>query len=262
MTVAQRVIVTRPADDAGPWLQALAARGIDAVALPLIAIGPAPDRAALATAWGRLGSCRAALFVSANAVRGFFAERACIPWPSGTRAWAPGPGTASALRAAGVPATLIDQPAADAEQLDSEALWAVAGPQIGPGQRVLIVRGARAGDTCQALGAGRDWLARRVAAAGGTVGFAVAYVRGAPRLDAAQQALARGAARGTAVWLFSSSEAVSHLCEALPDAGWAGAHALATHPRIAATVRAAGFGHVRLCQPSADAVAASIESTR
>lgn len=37
----RRVIVTRPAREAAQWVQQLQARGIQATALPLIAIGPA-----------------------------------------------------------------------------------------------------------------------------------------------------------------------------------------------------------------------------
>ena len=62
------------------------------------------------------------------------------------------------------------------------------------------------------------------------------------------------------VWLLSSSEAVAHLAEALPDQHWGAAHALATHPRIAEAARAAGFGTVRECRPALEDVVASIES--
>ena len=37
-----RIIVTRPEREALAWAEQLQARGFDAVALPLIAIGPAP----------------------------------------------------------------------------------------------------------------------------------------------------------------------------------------------------------------------------
>ncbi len=77
----------------------------------------------------------------------------------------------------------IDGPAADATQFDSEALWQQVHPQVGPGDRVLIVRG-RSRPAARKPGHGRDWLARQIAAAGGHVDFVVAYERGAPQLSA------------------------------------------------------------------------------
>ena len=46
-----RVIVTRPAGEAGRWLDELRARGFDAVALPLMAIAPVLDASVLRGAW-------------------------------------------------------------------------------------------------------------------------------------------------------------------------------------------------------------------
>ena len=180
-----------------------------------------------------------------------------------TRAWAPGPGTARALEQAGVPSSSIDGPAPDAPQFDSEALWQQVSAQIQPGDRVLIVRGRSAtpqGAHKSAQGSGRDWLARQIEAAGGTVEFVVAYQRGAPQLTDAEVALAHQAAGDGSVWLLSSSEAVAHLGQALPLVDWGAAIALATHPRIAEAARAAGFGTVRECRPALADVVASIES--
>src|SRR5438105_5201337 len=95
-----RVIVTRPAAKASAWVDALRARGFDAVALALIEIRAADDRPLL-DAWSRIAKYRAAMFVSANAVRAFFAAR-----PAGAdftpSAWATGAGTRAALADAGV----------------------------------------------------------------------------------------------------------------------------------------------------------------
>lgn len=263
----RRAIVTRPQRDAQQWTQDLQAAGIAAAALPLIAIRGVRDpalHAALARAHADSSRYRALMFVSGNAVHYFFEgfPAAAIAAPAqaaiNIRAWAPGPGTAQALLDAGVPAERIDRPAPGAAQFDSESLWQQVAPQIGPGDRVLIVRGA-AGPAAEG-GSGRDWLAQQIAAAGGSVEFVAAYERAAPELTPAQQALAREAATDGSVWLLSSSEAVTHLRAALPGQDWSGAHALATHPRIAAAARAAGFGTVAQCRPSFDDVVASIES--
>src|SRR2546425_11531085 len=131
-----RVIVTRPAAEAAAWVDALRARGFDAVAVALIEIRAADDPAPLRDAWSRIVTYRAAMFVSANAVRAFFAAR-----PAGAdftpSAWATGSGTRAALADAGV--TRIESPLEDAPRFDSEALWDVVQSQCGSGDRVLIV---------------------------------------------------------------------------------------------------------------------------
>lgn len=252
-----RVVVTRPAQEAARWVEALRARGHDAFALPLIAIAPAPDVQAVRQAGGQLAQYAAVMFVSANAVEGFFAAAGSAPWPAATRAWAPGPATGEALRAAGVPAAAIDAPASDAAQFDSESLWAQVGGQLGAGDRLLLVRGA-GGD---GRGQGREWLSRQLAALGVRVDSVVAYSRGLPNWGAAERRSAEQAAAGC-LWLFSSSEAAANLKQLLPGQGWSGARALATHPRIAEAVRALGFGDVREARPALADVVASIESAR
>ena len=63
---------------------------------------------------------------------------------------------------------------------------------------------------------------------------------------------ARQAGSDGSVWLFSSSEAVANLCQmaGLQDMDWRGARAVATHPRIADAVRAAGWGVVVASRPA------------
>jgi len=67
-----RLIVTRPAREAARWVDQLQQRGIPALALPLIDIVPEPDNAALLAARAQCGDYAAVMFVSAQAVRGFF----------------------------------------------------------------------------------------------------------------------------------------------------------------------------------------------
>ena len=108
-----RVIVTRPEREAQDWVQALQQAGYAAQALPLIGIGPAPDLDAVHRAWRQLHQYLGVMFVSANAVAGFFAARPAdavalsADAGSATRAWATGPGTTQALLRAGVPAERI-----------------------------------------------------------------------------------------------------------------------------------------------------------
>ncbi|WP_137896840.1 uroporphyrinogen-III synthase [Ramlibacter sp. 2FC] len=257
-----RVLVTRPPREAAHWVTGLRQRGLAAEALPLIAIAPAPDPGPLRQAWRHVPDYAAVMFVSGNAVSHFFAEALPEPlarWRGGqlaTRAWSPGPGTSEALRQAGLAAAQIDAPPAEAGQFDSEALWARVQARLRAGQRVLIVRGSDA----QGRGAGRDWLAQQLAAAGVAVDQVLAYRRLPPALDAAQLALAGQAARDGSVWLFSSSEAIAQLLRCLPAQDWSRARALATHPRIAEAARRAGFGVVCESRPALAEVVASIES--
>ncbi len=259
---APRVIVTRPAPEAARWVAAMRARDLRAEALPLIDIVAEPPHDALIDARRQLGRYAAAMFVSGNAVSGFFESNRAVGQigQAGaaiqTRAWSPGPGTTAALQHAGWPADRIDAPAADAAQFDSEALWTRVAPQVHPGVRVLIVRGGDA----HGRPAGRDWLATRLVAIGAVVEQVVAYRRAAPTLDAGQRALARAAARDGSLWLFSSAQAIAHLVAVVPDCDWTTARALATHPRIAQAARATGFGSVREVRPSLAEVLASIES--
>jgi uroporphyrinogen-III synthase len=254
-----RVIVTRPAGEAGRWLDALRAHGFDAVALPLMAIAPISEAATLRGAWLKVPQARAVMFVSGNAVRHFFADPPSGgSWPARTRAWATGPGTREALLEAGVDAALIDSPPLSAAQFDSETLWRQVAVQIRPGDLALIGRGGDA----QGASKGRDWLADQLAAAGAKVELVVAYRRAAPQFNPAQLQLASDAIEAGDVWLFSSSQAISHLCAALPHQDWSRGRAVATHARIADAARKAGFGVVCESRPAVDAVVAALESIR
>lgn len=250
----RRVIVTRPAQEAGRWVDALRRAGFDAVALPLIGIDALEDDRALVQARQCTDEFAALMFVSAAAVTHFFVPSMALP--AGQRFWSTGPGTARALRQAGVPESAIDMPHEAAGRFDSESLWACVRDQVHAGTRVLIVRGGDAAGRAT----GRDWLARTIESAGGVVQAVVAYRRLAPVLDHAQRRLAADGASGRDLWLFSSSEAVTHLVDAMPGQAWSAGRALATHERIADAARIAGFGLVRCCAPDLDALAASIES--
>jgi uroporphyrinogen-III synthase len=257
-----RVVITRPAGEAQAWVEALQAAGHEPLALPLIDIGPAKHLAPLQQAWAQCSQWQAVMFVSAQAVRYFFQNQpAVLTWTQGPRCWATGPGTHKALQQAGVPEGLIDSPAADALQFDSEALWQRVGPHMQAGQSVLIVRGNDAGEDAQAApaGTGRDWLAQQLQAIGVQAQFVVAYERSAPVWSAQQTELAAQAATDGSVWCFSSSQAIHHLALALPAQSWAQARCIATHTRIAQTAQTLGFGEVHLTRPSLTDVLGSLE---
>ncbi len=262
------VIVTRPAPDAQRWVDQLQQRGIPAEALPLIEITSVPDLTPARDAWVRLEKYAAVMFVSGNAVEHFFAAQRSGALPNThdlasfntVRFMAPGPGTALVLAAEGVPVMQIDTPPADATQFDSEALWKVIGQRDWAGQRVLIVRGQSGhsgqSGTLDAVGTGREWLARQLESCGASVDFVVVYERRPPLFTAAQlQRIAASQGDGS-VWLFSSSEALAHLPQ---GTDWSHARAIATHSRIAQAAQAAGWGVVIESRPALEDIVASIE---
>ena len=250
-----RILVTRPANQAEEWAAELTRLGLDAVALPLIDIAAPLEPAAVRQAWVELPSRQLIFFVSPNAVEWFFSARPeRMAWPPTLQVGSPGPGTSSVLRRCGVPSHLIVQPPFDAAQFDSEALWNELQRQRWSHASVLVVRGD----------GGRDWLAEQLRAAGASVSFVSAYRRVEPRFSAVAHALLHAAltAPEAHVWFFSSSEAVTnltHLREVQAGAvDWSRATALATHPRIAHSAQAVGFGKVLSCRAALDAVAARL----
>lgn len=232
-----RVIVTRPLAQAQGLVRELRAEGIDAVALPLIRIAPVHDLRPLRRAWRELPQAALAMFVSANAVQYFMAQRpAQREWPARTLAASTGPGTSAALLAAGVPGALLVEPTDGV--FDSEALWQQLRTRDWQGRRVLVVRGE----------GGRDWLAGRLGDAGAHVEFVAAYERQLPQLDEAAQAVLDAALAQPRqhLWLFGSSEALANLGQLAPTADWSSARAWAPHPRIVSGAVQLGFGQVSL----------------
>jgi len=295
-----RVIVTRPETDAQAWVDAIQKAGHEAVYLPLIEIGPAPDTQAVDLAWQQWPRWQAVMFVSAQAVRMFFAQRThqvpietkhssqdsaeVLGESAGPRYWATGPGTRQALIEAGVAINRIDAPSGESAQFDSEALWQVVAPSLKKQAPVLIVRGnedtseSNAPTTTHASpspspspspsnnqpvnpqGVGRDWLAQQIVEAGASVEFVAAYSRRPPRWSAQQLGIAKKAASDGSVWCLSSSQAVLHLQAQLPLLKWDLARCVATHARIAQTARDLGFLKIVQTRPVLSDVLASLES--
>ncbi|MCD8514606.1 MAG: uroporphyrinogen-III synthase [Burkholderiaceae bacterium] len=246
------VIVTRPEREAQAWVDQLKAQGWLVQALPLICIEPPADPAALKAQQAQASGLDALMFVSPQAVQ-HFADPAWVA--AGGRCWAPGPGTAQALRKLGVAPDRIDQPPPDASQFDSEALWAVVSGQVGPGCRVLVVRGQSADGQL-----GRDWLIRQCRAAGAEVATCIAYRRVAPVWDAAARARAVSSLHNGSIWLFSSSQALEHLAQLLPHASFGQARALVTHPKIEMSARRMGFGEIITTRPALSDVLTGLQA--
>ncbi len=264
-----RILVTRPEPEAGLWVADLRAQGLDAHALPLIAITGPADPAPVEQAWTAMAELRLLMFVSPAAVEWFFQLRPHgAQWAAHTLAATPGPGTARRLLAAGQPCGLqagqIISPSADAAQFDSEHLWPLLAPLDWQGQRVGIVSG---GDSSEAKG--RTWLTAQWQAHGAHVAPLLTYQRQAGQWTPAQQALARQALAAPAehLWLLSSSQAIDHLQDThlpglnLPTApDWPQAHALTTHPRIAERASQLGMGHLHTAKPELASVVQALRT--
>ncbi|MBQ0131132.1 MAG: uroporphyrinogen-III synthase [Comamonas sp.] len=260
------LVVTRPQPEAALWVQQLQAAGQAAVAcIPMLEIGPSQNllaQAAVRAALAQLHTYNALMFVSGNAVRYMvrnFQSQGVCPQPT-TRLWAPGPGTAQALRDHGFAAQHIDQPSSDAAQFDSEALWAQVALQVQPGWRILLVRGSTPEADSPATGHGRQWLTEQLLQRGAQVDFAPVYERSAPVLTPAMQTSIAQLRAQSAIWLFSSSECLQNLVSCVSNTSWQDQTALVTHPKIAQQARQLGFGRVIHTQPTVHAVAGSIKS--
>lgn len=249
-----RLLVTRPQPQADAWVDRLRAHGVDAAALPLLAIDAVVDLDELHTAWRELPRYALVMFVSPSAVSHFFAARpadaAAAGWPPGVRAGATGPGTLQALQLADVPRALCVAPRAEATQFDSAALWAQLRAEAWDGREVLVLRGD----------GGRDEFAEHLRGAGAAVHFTQAYRRGPARPTASERSTLANALADPAahLWWLSSTEAIGYLAQFAPRADWRGASALASHPRIAERARGLGFGRVVEALPTLEAVLAAL----
>jgi len=219
------VIVTRPARQAGAFVQRLAALGADAIVFPTIAILPPVDTAALARVHASLDTFDLAFFVSANAVE--YGVPQGVRWPARLAAYAPGPGTAQALADVGVADVRVP-----ATTMDSEGL--LARPELADvrGRRAVIFRGD----------GGRELLGDALRARGADVVHVACYRRARPSGDASGLVAAVREGRAD-VLTVTSSEGLDNLV-ALAGADAATLARLPTfapHPRIAAHARALGF---------------------
>jgi uroporphyrinogen-III synthase len=237
------IVITRPARQAAVLAQQIAAVGGKPLIFPTIAILPPDDRRPLDDVHRRLAQFDYAIFVSANAAEFGVGDPAA--WPAALPAFAPGPGTAAALAAAGIGD--VRQPRTT---MDSEGLLALAEFTAPAGKRVVIFRG----------GAGRDLLADTLAARGAHVTRVDCYRRARPQSGAEGLVEAWRERRVDAITL-TSSEGLDNLWEMLDAYGrtaLTATPAFVSHPRIAERAHALKLAHVIIAEPTDAGLIASL----
>ncbi len=162
-----RVLVTRPAHQAGPLCELIAQAGGKAVAYPVLAIAGPQSPHAVRDTVKRLGHYHIAIFVSPNAVAyGLDFMQESGPLPAGLILACVGKGSADKLQAhLGRPPDVVPQ-----GRFDSETLLAHPALQGVKDTRILIVRGD----------GGREMLAQTLRRRGAQVDYLEVYRRTLP----------------------------------------------------------------------------------
>ncbi|HEX6136282.1 MAG TPA: uroporphyrinogen-III synthase [Casimicrobiaceae bacterium] len=238
------VIVTRPQRQAAAFAQKVASLGGKPLIWPAIVILPPLDGGRLAHAHAMLGDYDIAIFVSANAVE--YGAPPAHRWPARIVTYAPGPGTAEALAAAGIPNARMP-----VKSWDSEGLLDLPDLQDVTGLRIVIFRGE----------GGREFLGNSLRARGGTVDHVTCYRRVAPQTGAEGLIEAMREGRAHALTL-TSAEGLDNLVAALGAAGHAHLARLpvfAAHPRIAERAREHGLTAVETAGGDAGMLAGLLE---
>jgi uroporphyrinogen-III synthase len=251
------VIVTRPAAPGRRLADRLRQCGRQVTWWPAFDIAPAADEGAVRNVLSRLATYRLALFVSPNAVQ---ATAACLSdeWPAETLIGAVGDATREAVMAElhGASTAKIIAPAAGDES-GSEGFWRAWQSSGLSADRVLILRAAT----------GRDWIVDRLRTTGATVDVLAVYDRRPHLLSDSDTANLRAwiGTGAVPVTIVSSTEAPAAILEQVR--GTAGAVdwlrsgvAVATHPRVAERLHAAGFARVEICSADDLSVVGKLES--
>jgi uroporphyrinogen-III synthase len=239
------LVVTRPAAQAGPFIEQATTAGARCIAFPTLEIEPvAPDAAAQARL--RSGGWDWAIFTSTNAVENGWAVLASA---SVTRLAAVGRATARALEARG---RRVD---ARPESANSEGLLALPGLADMAGRRVLIVKGS----------GGRDLLRRELQARGAEVLELDVYRRRLATPAAATLQVLQGVLGEQGTWIAVTSaevlEAMLQLVAPESHAVLLDCALLAPGERVAATARRLGWRGPVVTSPTAED-AAMLEALR
>jgi uroporphyrinogen-III synthase len=230
------ILITRPVMPASRTATRVAALGATPFIFPTTIIEPPADASPLNTALAKINDYYAAIFVSPSA-----AEMTLAPLgasvkklPASLHVFAPGPGTAEELNLRGVAGVQMPE-----SSFDSEGLLALPALQSGAikGKRIVIFRG----------NGGRELLREALVKRGAAVDAITAYQRRAPNTPPTGLLELLRAGKVNALSAMSS-DAITHLVPLVPAAERAkllfALPVYASHERIAATAREAGFRNV------------------
>ncbi len=230
------LLITRPVMPASRTATRVAALGATPFIFPTTIIEPPADAAPLNAALAKINDCYAAIFVSPSAAEMTLAPLGSIAkkLPATLHVFAPGPGTAEELNIRGV--ANVEMPETS---FDSDGLLALPSLRASAvkGKRVVIFRGND----------GRELLREALVKRGATVDAIAAYHRRAPNTP--PTGLLELLRSGTVNALSAmSSDAITNLVPLIPANERAALlfalPVYASHERIAATAREAGFRNV------------------
>jgi len=222
----KRVLVTRPAAQAGEFAQQLWEAGAEPVLAPTIAIGPPDDTGAVAVAVARVREYAWVIFSSVNGVEAFFWALALGGGDArafgDTKVAAIGPKTAAALRAHGIRVDLVPN------TFVNEALAEGLVQCTSAHDRVLLFRAQEA----------RDVLPETLRSAGRTVDVVAAY-----KTRYVDDPELRAKAERADIVTFTSSSTVHAFVHNVPDAAGVLTERMvaAIGPITAATARGHGI---------------------
>lgn len=266
-----RVLVTRPAHQAGHLAQLIEQAGGEAIRFPVVEITEPTDPAALRARIDRLAEFDLAIFISPNAVeRALPLLRARYPvLPAALTLAAVGAGTVRALQRCGIENVLAPTARFDKAQTDhpwpaplasvpsaSEALLALPSLQQVRGKKIVIFRGE----------GGRELLGDTLTARGAAVEYAECYRRRRPVSDIAPL-VQRWAQGGIDIVVCTSVEGLHNLHALLGEANsqWLLRTPLVVvSARLAAAARALGCRQqpVSAQEASDEAIVAAIKTWR
>ena len=230
------LLITRPVRPASRTATRVAALGATPFIFPTTIIEPPADASPLNAALARISDYYAAIFVSPSAAEMTLAPFGVLPkkLPSTLHVFAPGPGTAEELNLRGV--ACVEMPETS---FDSDGLLALPSlhASVIKGKRMVIFRGND----------GRELLREELVKRGATVDAITAYHRRAPSTPPTGllELLRTGKLNALSAM---SSDAITNLLPLIPAAERAALlfalPVYASHERIAATARYAGFRNV------------------